>query len=83
MADDEAFAKERELQESLRLLMRPLEQHWPQTRGGRRIYSFVNRDEEGTVYGNDWARGFMRGLGFHHAAWEGVFARSSITSLTH
>ena len=27
-------------------------------------------DEAGTVYGNDWARGFMRDVHFHRAAWE-------------
>ena len=81
--DAEAFAGEQEFQEFLRLLMR----HWNSI--GRKLEEddvftpLLFQDEEGTVYGNDWARGFMRGLGFHHAAWEGVFARSSITSLTH
>jgi len=31
------------------------------------------QDEEGTVYGNDWARRFMRGVSFHHAAWQELF----------
>jgi len=28
------------------------------------------QDEEGTAHGNDWARGFMRGVSFHHESWK-------------
>ena len=73
MADDEAFADEQELQEFLGLLMR----HWNSI--GRKLEQddvftpLLFEDEEGTVYGNDWARGFMRGVSFHRAAWEELF----------
>ena len=73
MADDEAFADEQELQEFLGLLMR----HWNSI--GRKLEEddvfapLLFEDEEGTVYGNDWARGFMRGVSFHHTAWEELF----------
>jgi uncharacterized protein len=26
-------------------------------------------DQDGTVHGNDWARGFMRGMGMRHGGW--------------
>jgi len=26
-------------------------------------------DEDGTAQGNDWARGFMRGMGMRHDGW--------------
>ena len=26
-------------------------------------------DEDGTAHGNDWARGFMRGMGMRHDGW--------------
>ncbi len=73
MANDEAFADEQELQEFLGLLMR----HWNSI--GRKLEQddvftpLLFEDEEGTVYGNDWARGFMRGVSFHHTAWEELF----------
>jgi len=73
MANDEAFADEQELQEFLGLLMR----HWNSI--GRKLEEddvfapLLFEDEEGTVYGNDWARGFMRGVSFHHTAWEELF----------
>jgi yecA family protein len=43
MTDDEAFASQQEFQEFLSLTDAPLEQHRPQTRGGRCLYSFVIR----------------------------------------
>src|SRR6266403_3566887 len=73
MANDEAFADEQELQEFLGLLMR----HWNSI--GRKLEQddvftpLLFEDEEGTVYSNDWARGFMRGVSFHHTAWEELF----------
>lgn len=73
MADDEAFADRQELQDFLSLLMR----HW------NSIVHVLDEedvfipllfgDEEGAACGNDWARGFMRGVEFHHAAWEELF----------
>jgi uncharacterized protein len=71
-ANDEAFADDQELREFLGLLMR----HWNSI--GRKLEDgdftpllFV--DESGTAHGNDWARGFMRGVDFHHADWEELF----------
>lgn len=31
-------------------------------------------DENGVAHGNDWARGFMRGVGLRHDAWAELFA---------
>ena len=73
MTDDEAFAGEQEFQEFLRLLMR----HWNSI--GRKLEEddvftpLLFEDEAGTAHGNDWARGFMRGVHLHRAAWEELF----------
>jgi uncharacterized protein len=73
MTDDEAFAGEQEFQEFLRLLMR----HWNNI--GRKLEEddvftpLLFEEETGTAHGNDWARGFMRGVHFHRAAWEELF----------
>ncbi|MGA2236719.1 MAG: hypothetical protein ABSG23_14710 [Terriglobales bacterium] len=37
-------------------------------------------DEDGTAHGNDWARGFMRGMGMRH---DGSSAREHIVDLLH
>jgi uncharacterized protein len=29
-------------------------------------------DEDGTAHGNDWARGFMRGMHMRHVGWAGL-----------
>jgi uncharacterized protein len=71
--DAEAFAGEQEFQEFLRLLMR----HWNSI--GRKLEEddvftpLLFEDEAGTAHGNDWARGFMRGIDLHRAAWEELF----------
>ena len=72
MTDDEAFASEQEFQEFWSLLMR----HWNSI--GRKleeddVFTLLFEDEAGTAHGNDWARGFMRGVNFHRAAWEELF----------
>jgi uncharacterized protein len=70
--NDEVFAEDQELREFLGLLMR----HWNSI--GQKLEDddftpllFV--DEAGIAHGNDWARGFMRGVHFHHADWEELF----------
>jgi uncharacterized protein len=73
MADNEAFADRHELQDFLDLLMR----HWNsivQMLEEEDVFTpllFVN--EEGAAPGNDWARGFTRGISFHHEAWKELF----------
>jgi uncharacterized protein len=73
MTDDEAFNGEQEFQEFMRLLMR----HWNSI--GRKLEEgdvftpLLFEEEGGTALGNDWARGFMRGVHFHRAAWEELF----------
>ena len=62
MADDEAFADQQELQNFLDLIFR----HWNsivRMLEEEDVFTpLLFEDEEGTVYGNDWARGFMRGV---------------------
>jgi uncharacterized protein len=73
MTDDEAFAGEQEFQEFMRLLMR----HWNSI--GRKLEEddvftpLLFENQAGTAHGNHWARGFMRGVHFHRAAWEELF----------
>ena len=65
MVDDEVFADEQELQDFLSLLMR----HWNSI--GRKLEEddvftpLLFEEETGTAHGNDWARGFMRGVHLH------------------
>jgi len=70
MADDEAFADRKEAQDFLSLLMR----HWNSIvsilEKGEIFGPLLFQDEEGTAHGNDWARGFMRGVSFHHESWK-------------
>jgi uncharacterized protein len=70
MADDEAFDDRQELQDFLSLLMR----HWNSIvcilEKGEIFGPLLFQDEEGTAHGNDWARGFMRGVSFHHESWK-------------
>ena len=65
MADDEAFADQQGAQDFLSLLFR----HWNSIGGkleGEDVFTpLLFEDEEGTAHGNDWARGFMRGVHFH------------------
>ena len=73
IADDEAFADQQGAQDFLSLLFR----HWNSIGGkleGEDVFTpLLFEDEEGTAHGNDWARGFMRGVHFHHAAWQELF----------
>lgn len=69
MADDEAFADQRELQDFLDLAMR----HWnaiSASLGSRDIHiPLLLKDDEGVTHGNDWARGFIRGMEMRRADW--------------
>jgi uncharacterized protein len=70
MADDEAFADRKEAQDFLSLLMR----HWNSIvcilEKGEIFGPLLFQNEEDTAHGNDWARGFMRGVSFHHESWK-------------
>ena len=58
-----------EVNEILGLLMR----HWNKIastlRKGEIHVPLVFEDEKGELHGNDWARGFMRGMQMRHGAW--------------
>jgi len=73
MTDDEAFADQQELQNFLNLIFR----HWnsiARMLEEEDVFTpLLFEDEEGTAQANNWARGFMRGVHFHHAAWEELF----------
>jgi uncharacterized protein len=70
MADEEAFDDQHQFQDFLSLLMR----HWNSIvciLEKEAIFGpLLFQDEEGTANGNDWARGFMRGVRFHHGSWK-------------
>jgi uncharacterized protein len=55
--------------EILRLMMR----HWNTIAGtlfkGEVYVPLLLEDENGVAHGNDWARGFMRGMGMRHDGW--------------
>jgi uncharacterized protein len=58
-----------EANEILGLMMR----HWNDIAGtlfkGEVYEPIMLEDEDGTAHGNDWARGFMRGMGMRHEGW--------------
>jgi hypothetical protein len=58
-----------EANEILGLMMR----HWNTIAGtlfkGEVYVPLLLEDENGTAHGNDWARGFMRGMGMRHDGW--------------
>jgi yecA family protein len=58
-----------EANEILGLMMR----HWNDIAGtlfqGEAYVPLLLEDENGTAHGNDWARGFMRGMGMRHDGW--------------
>jgi uncharacterized protein len=58
-----------EAQEILNLMMR----HWNKIastlRKGEIHVPLIFEDEKGELHGNDWARGFMRGVQMRHDAW--------------
>jgi uncharacterized protein len=63
------FASLEEAREILGLLMR----HWNVIAGtllkGELYEPVLLEDSSGVAYGNDWARGFMRGMQMRHAGW--------------
>lgn len=69
MSDTCEFASLDEANEILGLLMR----HWNDiaaTLNKDEVYvPLLLKDQDGTVHGNDWARGFMRGMGMRHNGW--------------
>jgi uncharacterized protein len=69
MSDACEFGSLREANEILRLMMR----HWNTIAGmlfkGEVYEPILLEDENGVAQGNDWARGFMRGMGMRHDGW--------------
>ncbi len=63
------FSSLDEANEILGLMMR----HWNTIAGtllkGEVCVPLLLEDEDGTAHGNDWARGFMRGMGMRHDGW--------------
>jgi uncharacterized protein len=69
MADTCEFGSLDEANEILGLMMR----HWNDIAGtllkGEAHVPLLLEDEAGTAHGNDWARGFMRGMDMRHDGW--------------
>jgi uncharacterized protein len=69
MSDACEFGGLDEANEILGLMMR----HWNDIAGtlfkGNVYVPLLLEDEDGTAHGNDWARGFMRGMGMRHDGW--------------
>ena len=69
MSDTCEFTSLDEANEILGLMMR----HWNDIAGtlfkGEVYVPLLLEDEGGTAHGNDWARGFMRGMGMRHDGW--------------
>jgi uncharacterized protein len=69
MSDACEFGSLDEANEILGLLMR----HWNTIAGtllkGEAHVPLLLEDENGVAHGNDWARGFMRGMGMRHDGW--------------
>jgi uncharacterized protein len=69
MSDACEFTSLDEANEILGLMMR----HWNDIAGtlfkGEVYVPLLLEDEDGTAQGNDWARGFMRGMGMRHDGW--------------
>jgi uncharacterized protein len=63
------FQSLEEAQEILNLVNR----HWNTIAGtlykGRVYFPFLLEDEDGVAQGNDWAKGFMRGMGLRRDSW--------------
>ena len=72
MSDACEFSSLDEANEILRLMMR----HWNDIAGtllkGEVYVPLLWEDEAGTAHGNDWARGFMRGMDMRHDSWAGL-----------
>jgi uncharacterized protein len=69
MSDACEFGSLDEASEILGLMMR----HWNDIAGtlfkGEVYVPLLLEGEDGTAHGNDWARGFMRGMGMRHDGW--------------
>jgi uncharacterized protein len=69
MSDACEFGSLDEANEILGLMMR----HWNDIAGtlfkGEVYVPLLLEDEDGMAHGNDWARGFMRGMGMRHDGW--------------
>jgi uncharacterized protein len=69
MSDACEFSSVEEANEVLGLLMR----HWNIIASalfkGEVYVPLLLQDENGVAHGNDWARGFMRGMGMRHDGW--------------
>ena len=69
MSDACEFGSLDEANEILGLMMR----HWNDIAGtlfnGEGYVPLLLEDEDGMAHGNDWARGFMRGMGMRHDGW--------------
>jgi uncharacterized protein len=72
MSDACEFSSLDEANEILGLMMR----HWNTIAGtlfnGEVYLPLLLEDEAGTAHGNDWARGFMRGMDMRHDSWAGL-----------
>lgn len=69
MSDVREFHSLEEVKDLLGLLMR----HWNEIAGtlskDEPYLPVLLEDEKGVAFGNDWARGFMRGVEMHHEGW--------------
>jgi uncharacterized protein len=69
MSEAVEFASLDQAQEILNLMMR----HWNKIattlHTGEIHVPLIFEDEKGELHGNDWARGFMRGMGMRHEGW--------------
>jgi uncharacterized protein len=69
MADEEAFASQQQLKDFLDLVLR----HWnaiaDTVQSGDVHLPLLLEDEHGITHANDWAQGFLRGMGLRRADW--------------
>ena len=69
MADEEAFDDIGQVREFMGLILR----HWNDVnrrlRDDEVFFPILLEDAEGKVKGNDWARGFLRGMELHRPDW--------------
>jgi len=69
LSNDGVFQSLEEAQKVLNLALR----HWNTIAGtldkGRVYIPFLLEDEDGMAQGNDWAKGFLRGMGLRRGSW--------------
>ncbi len=69
LSNDGVFQSLEEAQNVLNLALR----HWNTIAStlykGRVYFPFLLEDEDGLAQGNDWAKGFLRGMGLRRASW--------------